>query len=132
MLVLAVVGLVLGLAVPRAGRWLDRVAVDRAAREATMAMALARHRAIAWGQRTRLTILPGGLLLDTLGRDAWGSWTRLPGPSSHGVTLEISNPVLSFAPTGMAWGFSNTKLLLRRRLQSATITVSRVGRVKRW
>jgi len=48
------------------------------------------------------------------------------------VALEVSNPVVVFDPIGLAWGLSNTKVVLRRGVRSETITLSRLGRVKRW
>jgi hypothetical protein len=47
------------------------------------------------------------------------------------VTLAVSNPAVVFDPIGLAWGISNTTIELRRGGKVATITVSRVGRVKR-
>jgi hypothetical protein len=44
----------------------------------------------------------------------------------------VSNPLVVFGPTGMGWGVSNTRITLQRGSQVETITVSRVGRVKRW
>jgi Tfp pilus assembly protein FimT len=131
-LVLAVAGTLLAIGAPRAARWLDRAAVESAARRVTMAIAVARHRAVAWGTRTRLLIRPDVLTLDTLGADGWGQWATMPGALADGVTLEVTNPTITFAPNGVAWGFSNTRIVLRRGVQNATITVSRVGRVKRW
>jgi hypothetical protein len=48
------------------------------------------------------------------------------------VQLDVSNPVVVFDATGMGWGGSNTTAVLRRGSQVETITISRVGRVKRW
>jgi hypothetical protein len=48
------------------------------------------------------------------------------------VALEVSNPVVVFEPIGLAWGLSNTTVVLRRGTHVATITISRLGRVKRW
>ncbi len=129
---LALVGTLLALGLPRAARWLDRVAVEAAARETTMAIALARQRAIAWGTRTQVTIRPDTIAIDTLGPAGWGRWASPPGAEARGVALQVSNPRIVFVPLGIAWGFSNTRIVLRRGLHSETITVSRVGRVKRW
>jgi len=63
---------------------------------------------------------------------AWATRTSWPGPAGHGVTLEVSNAEVVFGPTGMGWGVSNTKIVLRRGSHSATLTTSRLGRVKRW
>ena len=44
----------------------------------------------------------------------------------------MSNPEVVFGPTGLTWGVSNTKVVLRRGTQVEVLTVSSVGRVKRW
>jgi len=130
--VLAVMGLVAALAFPRWGTWLDRVAVERAASEITTALAVTRNAAVLRATRARLSIAP-----DSLGIDGWGgrSWVpvlRWPGPASHAVSLETSNEMVIFGATGIGLGVSNTTVMLRRGTQAAKITMSRVGRVKRW
>ena len=72
------------------------------------------------------------ITIDTLGSPGWGRWTWSPGASARGVALTVSNPRIEFASIGIAWGFSNTKIVLSRGFHNETITVSRVGRVKRW
>jgi hypothetical protein len=77
--------------------------------------------------RARIIIDTDTLRIDRLGDEGWEPWWRTPGPASHGVLLEVSNPVVTFGPTGMGWGVSNTKIVLRRGSQAETITLSRVG-----
>ena len=132
LLVLTIVGTLLGVGLPRLGAWLDWAAVDAAAGEATMAIAVARHKAIAGGTRTQLVIRADVLTIDTLGPPGWSRWRDYPGPAARGVALAVSNARIAFAPNGIAWGASNTRIVLRRGSRSETITVSRVGRVKRW
>jgi len=132
LLVLVIVGTLLGLALPRLAVWLDWAAVDGAAGDATMAIAVARQKAIAWGTRTQLVMRAETLTIDTLGPLAWGRWRAYPGPAARGVALAVTNSRIVFAPNGIAWGASNTRIVLRRGSRSETITVSRVGRVKRW
>ena len=130
--VMAITGALLALGVPRLASALDRVRVARAATEVTTALAVARHGAVAWGVRSRLLIASDSLRIDTLGRVAWGAFRRLPGPAEHGVTLDVSNEVVQFGPSGIGWGVSNTRITLHRGVHSETITTSRLGRVKRW
>jgi type II secretory pathway pseudopilin PulG len=132
LLVLAVAGMLLGTALPRLASLLDWAAVDGAARETTMAIAVARQEAIAWAIRTRLQLAAEALAIDTLGPEGWGRWREYPGPAARGVSLATTNARIAFAPNGIAWGLSNTRIVLRRGSHSETITVSRVGRVKRW
>jgi Tfp pilus assembly protein FimT len=129
--VIVLVSVLLALARPRLAGWLDRVAVEHAARETRLALSQARQVAIAWGVRTRVVIRADGVWIDTLGA-AWGTWRGLPGPADRGVALSVTNPEVRYRPNGIAWGLANTRIVLRRGGHSATITVSRVGRVKQW
>ena len=96
------------------------------------ALAVARHGAVLQGMRARLTIAADSLRIDRLEQGGWTPWKRWPGPADLAVGIEVSNPVVVFGPTGLGWGASNTKVVLRRGSQVETITVSRLGRVKRW
>lgn len=120
------------VSVPRLRPALDRVAADAAARDITTALATTRHTAIARGVRTRLVIAQDSLRLDFWSGSAWAGVTRWPGPAAHRVSLQVSNPVVTYSPIGVGWGASNTTITLRRGSQVETITTSRVGRVKRW
>ena len=130
--VLLIVAALLALWLPRAARLQDWLETERAVRDVTTALAVGRHGAVMQSTRARIEIAADTLRIDRLEPDGWRPWWRLPGPSSHGVTLEVSNPIVTFGPTGMGWGASNTKIVLRRGSQAETITLSRVGRVKHW
>lgn len=130
--VLAMIGVVTAITLPRARGWLDWAAVDRTAVEVTTALAVARNAAVLDGSRARLVIAADSLRIDRWGPTAWEPYARWPGPAERGVELEVSNPDVVFVPAGLAWGLSNTRIVLRRRARNAVITVSRVGRVKRW
>jgi Tfp pilus assembly protein FimT len=134
-IVLLVVALLVAAGLPRLGPLLDRIAADQAAREITTALAVGRHGAVMQATRARVSIAADTVRIDRLkvGSTAeWEPWWRRPGPAEFRVQLEVSNPVVVFGPTGRGWGASNTKVVLRRGSQIATITVSRLGRVKRW
>ena len=131
-IVLLVVAVLAAVGLPRLGPFLDRIAADQAAREVTTALALARHGAVLQGLRARLTIAADSLRIDRLEQGGWTPWKRWLGPADLAVAIEVSNPVVVFGPTGLGWGVSNTKVVLRRGSQVETITVSRLGRVKRW
>jgi len=132
MVVICIAGLLATFWIPRAARLLDWIATERALRDVTTALAVARHGAVLRATRARLTITADSLRIDRLERQEWEPWWRKPGPASHGVTLQVSNPIVVFGPTGMGWGVSNTKIVLSRGSQAETITVSRLGRVKHW
>jgi prepilin-type N-terminal cleavage/methylation domain-containing protein len=130
--VLAILALVTAITLPRLGGLLDWIAVNTAAQDVTTAVAVTRNAAVMQGSRRRLVIAPDSLRIDRWTGDSWTPLARWPGPDRHGVTLDVSNPVVVFDPIGLAWGLSNTKVVLRRGLRSETITLSRLGRVKRW
>jgi Tfp pilus assembly protein FimT len=132
LVVLCITGLLAAFWIPRATRLLDWIATEHAVRDVTTALAVARHGAVMQATRARLTIGADSLRIDRLDLQRWEPWWRQPGPASHGVTLQVSNPIVVFGPNGMGWGASNTTIVLARGSQAETITVSRVGRVKRW
>lgn len=131
-IVLAVIGVMTGLALPIWEGLLDRIAVERAASEVTTALAVARNAAVLRATRARLSIAADSLGIDEWGDRTWLPVWRWPGPESHSVSLEVSNGTVIFGATGIGWGASNTTVVLRRGTQTARITTSRVGRVKRW
>lgn len=130
--VTCITGLLLAFWVPRASRLMDWFATERAARDVTTAIAVGRHGAVMRATRARIRFNPDSIRIERLESQGWVPWWQTAGPASHGVLMEISNPIVTFGPTGMAWGVSNTRIVLRRGSQSETITMSRVGRVKRW
>ena len=48
-----------------------------------------------------------------------------------GVTLEASRDTVIYGPSGRGYGSSNTTLIVRRGNAADTVTVSRLGRVRR-
>lgn len=129
---IAIVAVIAGIGLPRLGRTLDWVAADAAARDISTALAVARATAAMQGVRTRVVIAVDSLRLDRWEPPLWVQGRRWPGPASHGVTLEVSNPEVVFGPLGLAWGVSNTRVTLRRGTSIEVLTVSSVGRIKRW
>ena len=130
--VLCIITVLAAVGLPRLQPFLDRIATDHAAQDVTTALALARHGAVLQGMRARLIIAADSLRIDRLEPAGWTPWKRRPGPAHLAVGLAVSNPVVVFGPTGLGWGASNTRVVLRRGSQVETITVSRLGRVKRW
>jgi prepilin-type N-terminal cleavage/methylation domain-containing protein len=127
-----VMGVGVAFALPKIRSWLDWIAVERAAAELTSALAVTRNTAVLRGVRTRLSIQRDSLRLDKVKDQGWIPSGRWPGPAHQGVELAVSNPIVTFDPIGLGWGASNAKILLSRGLHIATITTSRLGRVKRW
>jgi len=133
--VLLIVAVLTAVGLPRLQPFLDRLATDQAAREITTALAVGRNGAVMQATRARVTIAADTVRIDRLkvGTAAeWEPWRRQLGPADLRVQIEVSNPEVVFGPTGLGWGAANTKVVLRRGSQVETITVSRLGRVKRW
>ena len=131
-IVLIVIGLLTALAFPGWTTLLDRIAVERAATEVTTALAIARNAAVLRATRTRLTVLADSLRVDEWEDRSWRPFWRCAGPASNAVSLQVSNGTIIFGAIGIGVGPSNTTVVLRRGTHAAKITMSRVGRVKRW
>ena len=129
--VLAIVAVLTTFAVWRLVPLVDWIAADGAARDVTSAMAVTRTAAVLRGTRARLRIAADSLRIDREGPAGWEPYARWAGPASAGVTLTVSNPEVVFSPLGIAWGLSNTRIVLSRGSQIETITTSRLGRVRR-
>jgi len=132
MVVLTIVVIVTAITLPRLTRLRDWIAVNAAAQDVTTSIAVARNAAIMQGVRSRAVITPVSLRIDRWQGDSWEPVLRWAGPQQHGVMLAVSNPAIVFDPIGLGWGVSNATIELRRGDRVETITVSRVGRVKRW
>jgi type II secretory pathway pseudopilin PulG len=131
LVVVVIAGFMLALGMPRLGGMLDHLAVDAAARDVTVALAVARHIAVDQGLRVRLRLGQDSLRVDTLGGGAWGQYRSRPGPASRGASLSATNPIVIFSPLGLMWGVSNTTVTLKRGSHLETVVVSKVGRVRR-
>jgi prepilin-type N-terminal cleavage/methylation domain-containing protein len=129
--VLAIVVVLTTFAVWRLVPLVDWIAADGAARDVTSALAVTRTAAVLRGTRARLRIAADSLRIDREGPAGWEPYARWAGPASAGVTLTVSNPEVVFSPLGIAWGLSNTRIVLSRGSQIETITTSRLGRVRR-
>ena len=130
--VLAILAIVTAITLPRLTQVRDWIAVNAAAQDVTTSIAVARYAAVMQGVRSRAVIAADSLRIDRWQGDSWGPMLRWGGPLQHGVTLVASNPVIMFDPIGLGRGLSNTTIELQRGDRVETITVSRVGRVKRW
>lgn len=125
--VLTLLGLLVAIAVRSGASLLDDAAVRTATRAAADAFGTARDHAVSSGRRVAVRIQQADLRLvvhsesDTLSRHLLGN---------HHVTIESSRDSLAYAPSGLGWGASNLRLIVRRGSAADTLTVSRLGRVK--
>jgi prepilin-type N-terminal cleavage/methylation domain-containing protein len=128
-LVLATIGVLAAVAIPVTGRLLDGIRVRAAAGEAYALFGARRQLAILHGRMTTVEV-------DTLRRritvrsNAETLRSR-PLGEIHGVRLHATRPATVYAPNGLGYGLSNLTLVIRRGRAADTLTVSRLGRVRR-
>jgi len=129
MAAIAVLGVVSGIAVPRAASLRDRVLVERHARAVVTGYQRARLASLLGSARSVLVTGPDRMevWLHT-GRDSSLAW-RAPGPARDGVAL--TGPVRTvFAPAGVTMGLANGRFVLERGGISRTVVASRLGRLR--
>jgi len=128
MLVLAIAGILVTIAMGRATSVRDRISVRAATAETVATFALARRWSLSRAARAAVTFDTTRATLTVL---SYGDTVkqRLLG-MSHGVTLWASRDSMAYAPNGLGYGASNLTLILRRGASAETIYVSRLGRVR--
>ena len=125
-IVLALLGILLGLAGPRFSGALDGIHAGQAA--ARIALAHGRARAAALNeQRVARVVLTSDSLLVLVGDSL--RW-RLPGPAMDGASLMSEPEETSYAPNGLAMGAANARYIVTRGTARVEIFVSRLGRVR--
>jgi prepilin-type N-terminal cleavage/methylation domain-containing protein len=127
-LTLAVVGLLLGIALPRFSALKQEVTVERAAQNIAAAHRRARTTAIVHGRPAILSVAARTLRITLVGagQPHWSS----PGPAEEGVALAGPPRDLTFSPLGITTGLSNASFHLSLGSASRTVVVSRLGRVR--
>ena len=131
LIVIVVIGIMAGLAVPRAKKWGDRRAVRRAGNEAALFYYRVRFAAVLKSATIRIEFAPD-LFTAASESPSVSVNVSIPGPARHGVRLNVSRSVIRLYPNGLGLGPANTKLVFRRGSAAESLTVSRLGRLKRW
>lgn len=123
-----VIGLLIGVALPRIHAILDRLRVRQASHEVWAAVSLGRSAAIHRAEHTRVIVdETAGVVQLRHASDTLRQW---PVGRAHGVTLRASRDTLTFSPTGLGYGASNTTIVVARGRLADTLVVSRLGRVR--
>lgn len=130
-IVLTVFGIIVGLAMPRISRYADRLAVRRARDEASAFFNRVRIAAVYRAVRVRVEFGHDSLIAAAEGATDTTFWIA-PGPSRHGVSLTASRSEVRLYPNGLGLGGANTKLLFRRGGAADSLTISRLGRLRKW
>jgi prepilin-type N-terminal cleavage/methylation domain-containing protein len=128
MLVLAVLGVLLGIAIPGLSLVLDRIEVEAAAAHIVAAHQRARLLAITRGQVVRLLIDEARIVIYP--RTGLVPLWSESGPSEARVTLAGPTRQFTFSPEGFTLGLSNASLQLVRGTSRRTVVISRLGRVR--
>ncbi|CAN5145467.1 hypothetical protein BH23GEM2_BH23GEM2_25630 [soil metagenome] len=128
-LAMAFAGIVMTMGVSGARRLLDGMSVRAAAGEAHTLFGAARQLAILRAQRVTLQIdTTAGRLIVQAAADT----LRVRELSEvHGVRLAATRLATTYERNGLGYGASNLTLVVSRGRAADTLTVSRLGRVRR-
>lgn len=128
MLVLALAGILLGMAAPRLAGVLDGIEVAAAAHHLAAAHRRARMMALAGGQVLVLSVDTHELVIRRRS-DGTTIWSH-PGPAAGRVALGGAPRQFTFTPEGLTLGLSNATLRLTRNSAARSVVISRLGRVR--
>ena len=125
---LCILSVLSAIAMPWAGKLLDRVHVRGGVMATESLFSAARHIAIARSAQTTVEI-------DTVYQVVYvsvGADTVRSGQigTDHGVRLSASRLRMSYSPTGMGYGAANLSVVVRRNAAVDTVFVSRLGRLR--
>ncbi len=122
------IGLVAGIAVPRAGAALDRLRLDQAGHEVAGALTLGRAAAIRRSDYAHVIVdeARGSIRIEA-GRDTLFHRALR---DLHRVQLRASKDTITYAPSGFGYGVSNSTIIVSIGERAETVTVSRLGRMR--
>lgn len=126
---LVLIGLALGITVPRYQDLRNRWAVRGAAVAVSRALFDARH--LARLRSTRVAVRldsAAGRAVVIAPPDTFGLYDVR---ALFGVTLRTSRDSIAFVPSGLGYGAANAQIILSLGPAAETVTVSRAGRVRR-
>lgn len=129
-IVLVVIGTLVGLAGPRLSGYSDRLAVRRAGDETAAFYNRVRIAAVYRAERLKVIFSGDSLLAVSEGASDSIVW-RMQGPTRHGVVMTASRPVIRLYPNGLGLGAANTKLVFQKGTAVDSMTISRLGRLRR-
>jgi type II secretory pathway pseudopilin PulG len=127
--VVALIGLLVGIAVPRLRAATDRAAVRAAEQDASTFFGYARRLAVT--RRTSVAVLldtTRGLLVAHSRGETLA--TRPLGPR-YGVRLRATRDSMAFDARGLGFGAANLSMVVERGGNVETLFVSRLGRIRR-
>ena len=126
--VLAIAGLLMLIVVQPLRGYLDRLATRAAATEAALLVTRAREEALAQHTTVALRV---DTVAESIELRARGERIVLRALGElHGVTLSTTRDSIAFDARGLGYGAANMTLTVRKHGASATVVVSRLGRVR--
>ncbi|MBC7894241.1 MAG: type II secretion system protein [Cytophagaceae bacterium] len=128
-IVLFLVALCSVMAIPRYAAFHDRLAARGAASLLTRALLDARH--LAWRLGTRTAVRVDTAAASVTVQDAGGPIARHDLQSLFGVSVGATRDSVAYLPDGLGFGASNARFIVARGAAAETVTVSRIGRVRR-
>jgi prepilin-type N-terminal cleavage/methylation domain-containing protein len=125
---LCILSVLSAIAMPWAGKLLDRVRVRSAVVEIESLFGSARHIAIARSAQTTVDIDTVNQAIQvSVGADTVRT-ARIA--ADHDVRIGATRSRMSYSPTGMGYGASNLSVFVRRSAAVDTVFVSRLGRLR--
>ena len=128
-LVATIIGVLVAIAVPRSRHLLEAAAVRGGASDAMAMLELARHTAMMRGERVSVDIDTGPARLTM--RAGPDTLARRNEKAIHGVRYTTTRSPVVYSQLGLGYGVSNLTLIVTRGTAAETVTVSRLGRVRR-
>jgi prepilin-type N-terminal cleavage/methylation domain-containing protein len=129
--VAAIVGVLASIAIPPLRRELDRAAVREGVEQFASAHAATRQLAVSRNRLARLDIDPLRRTATLSVRGAAQAWDTVATYPLGTAAVSCSNPTMTFGPTGLGFGASNTRAIFARGASADTLTTSRTGRLRR-
>ena len=129
LVVIVIVAACSAFALPRYLAFQQRLAARGAASLLTRALLDARHLAGRHGRRTAVRVDTAAAVVTV--QDAGGPLARHELQSVFGVTVSATRDSVAYSPDGLGYGASNARFIVVRGAAAETVTVSRIGRVRR-
>lgn len=123
-----VASVMMAVALPRAGGFIDRIEVRGAVTEIESLFSLARHAAISRGSQAVLEIDAAEGVISI--RAGTQQIRRREVGSAHSVSLSTSRSSMTYSPIGVGYGAANFSLVVSRNSVADTVVISRLGRVR--
>lgn len=126
--VCTLVGITVGIALPRGKYLLDGLRLRQAAHEVSGAIALTRAAALHRGQSARLVVdRPNGSIRVESGADTLVTRELR---RMHYVQLRATRDTVTFGSNGLGVGIANSTIVVSIGARAETVVVSRLGRAR--